>query len=73
MNLSLQAYFNSENSLTQHEVAQIMGIDPSSISRWVSNKKAIPASRCRKLSEITKIPKELLRADIFSDTKGNTG
>ena len=54
MNLSLQAYFNSENSLTQHEVAQIMGID-------------IPASRCRKLSEITKIPKELLRADIFSD------
>lgn len=57
--------WREENRLTQTELAERIGIDQPSLSRWERGGK-IPAERVRKVSEVTGIPREELRPDLFA-------
>lgn len=45
------------------EVAEAMGVDKSSVTRWTQNR--VPAERVLEMERITGIPRHELRPDIF--------
>jgi transcriptional regulator with XRE-family HTH domain len=46
-----------------NQLARDIGVDKATVSRWCS--KTIPAERVKRVSEITGIPRHVLRPDIF--------
>jgi len=46
------AYFRQASNLTQSEVAEIMGLDQTTISRWEKGKKLPRAGKLPILSEL---------------------
>jgi hypothetical protein len=44
-----------------HALARLLGISPTAVLSW----KRIPASRLLKIEEVTKIPREKLRPDLY--------
>lgn len=47
------------------ELANALGIKPSSIKSW----KRVPAERVTDVAQLTNIPREQLRPDIFGPTE----
>lgn len=57
------AYYRQASNLTQSEVAEIMGLDQTTISRWEKGKKLPRAGKLPVLSELYNCKIE----DLFSE------
>jgi predicted transcriptional regulator len=53
----------AESGLTQTQIAKACGITQAGVSRWTERR--IPAERVAQVSELTGIPPDQLRPDIF--------
>lgn len=53
--------------ITFQELARDLDIHPSAITGWFKPDRKIPAERVNRISELTGIPREELRPDIFTD------
>ncbi len=52
------------NKISQVQLAQRLGIKQETVSKWELGKTKIPVARVPQLSEITGIPRVLLRPDL---------
>jgi DNA-binding transcriptional regulator YdaS (Cro superfamily) len=53
---------------TRTALAEALGISPGAVSQWT----AVPLSRVLDVEQITGVPREELRPDLFRSTKGET-
>lgn len=60
----LQTY-RKQNQLTLIGLAEMLGVSKVTVFRWETGAFLIPVSKLNKVSEITGIPREQLRPDIF--------
>ncbi len=51
--------------MTQKELGEFIGVEQGTVSRWLHRKVKIPAWRCKQISELTGVPLEVLRPDVF--------
>lgn len=52
------------NKVSQVKLAEMLGIKQETVSKWELGKTKIPVKRVPQLSEITGIPRVLLRPDL---------
>lgn len=52
------------------EVADIFGVDISTIIRWENGEVPLPAKRLKEFEEVTGIPRQDLRPDLFEGIEG---
>ena len=64
MNALFQYRINE--GLTRQALAERLSVDPATVWRWETGKMPIAVERLRAIEEVTQIPREQLRPDLFS-------
>lgn len=59
------AKFRKNSNHTLDAVAAIFGVDRTTILRWEKGKVPLPAARLKEFEEVTGIPRNKLRPDLF--------
>jgi len=47
-------------------IAELLGVSAQTVSNWCTGRQRVSAHLCHKVEELSGIPKEVLRPDVFN-------
>lgn len=59
--------FRTANGLTLEALGESLAVDKSTVLRWERGSTPIPVNKLAMIAEVTGIPREKLRPDIFGE------
>jgi DNA-binding transcriptional regulator YdaS (Cro superfamily) len=54
-------------------LANACDVTPSAVRHWVSGQRQVPPQKCAVVEELTGIPRESLRPDVFGQPEARNG
>lgn len=61
--------FRASHNMTLAELGRLVGVSRGTVFRWEDGSRKIGIKLLNKVSEVTAIPRERLRPDIFGDAQ----
>jgi transcriptional regulator with XRE-family HTH domain len=59
--------YRKSKDLTQNELAEFLNFDQSTISNLENGRRRLDATKVKRVSELTGIPKHALRPDLYEE------
>lgn len=61
--------FRARHNMTLAELGRLVGVSRGTVFRWEDGSRSVSIKRLGKVAEVTGIPREKLRPDIFGDAQ----